>query len=197
MLAYFPTEQLYYLRVHDIIPAAITLPILGKTVSLNAKKLLLASSRFYLAYIFLEFFKLKEQAGLLYAKQKALDKVNNNSTEANAEKAELKNSLKAHRLATAYNALRLPGTLQWSLESGIPLSDVTGAVLGLGAAGITWVSHGIVPPPPPPPGGKERDGPEEKEARAVVKEVGPYTVEPDTDISRSTSSFVEVKETQA
>jgi hypothetical protein len=83
MLAYFPTEQLYYLRVHEVIPAAITLPILGKPVALNAKKLLLVSSKFYLAYIFLEFLRLKERAGLLYTKQKVLSK-------ASAEKAKLK-----------------------------------------------------------------------------------------------------------
>lgn len=116
MLAYFPTEQLYYLRVHDIVPATITLPVLGKTVALNAKKLLQASSRFYLAYIFLEFFRLKERAGLLYTKQKALNRANADSVEANSEKAELKDSLKAHQLATAYNALRLPGALQWCVR---------------------------------------------------------------------------------
>jgi len=109
MLAYFPTEQLYYLRVHDIIPAAITLPVLGKTVALNMRKLVQASSRFYLAYIFLEFFRLKEQSGLLHAKQRALGEANANST----ERVEIKNSWKAHKLAAAYNALRLPGALHW------------------------------------------------------------------------------------
>lgn len=113
MLAYFPTEQLYYLRVHDIIPAAVTLPILGKPVLLNAKKLLQVSSRFYLAYIFLEFFRLKERAGLLYTKQKSLNKVGPNSVEAGAEKAKLKEGWKAHQLASAHNALRLPGALHW------------------------------------------------------------------------------------
>jgi hypothetical protein len=113
MLAYFPTEHLYYLRVHDIIPAAVTLPILGKPVPLNAKKLLQVSSRFYLAYIFLEFFRLKERAGLLYTKQKSLNKASTNNTKAGAEKAKLKDSWKAHQLATAYNALRLPGALHW------------------------------------------------------------------------------------
>ena len=116
MLAYFPTEQLYYLRVHDIIPAAITLPVLGRTVTLNTKKLSLASSRFYLAYIFLEFFRLKERAGLLHAKEKALSRTNVNSAEANAEKAELKDSWKAHRLATTYNIFQLPGALHWCVH---------------------------------------------------------------------------------
>ena len=113
MLAYFPTEQLYYLRVHDIIPAAVTLPILGKTVALNTKKLLQASSRFYLAYIILEFFRLKERSGLLYAKRKALSKTCANNDKANAEKVELNNSWNAHKLAAAYNTFRLPGTLHW------------------------------------------------------------------------------------
>lgn len=113
MLAYFPTEQLYYLRVHDVIPTAITLPVLGKTIVLNAKKLLQASSRFYLAYIFLEFFRLKERAGLLDTKQKALSRTSANKVEVDAEKAELKDTWKAHQLATAYNAFRLPGALHW------------------------------------------------------------------------------------
>jgi len=113
MLAYFPTEQLYYLRVHDIIPAAITLPVLGKTVALNMKKLVQASSRFYLAYIVLEFFRLKEQSELLHAKQKVLGEANTNSVEANAEKANVQNTWKAHKLAAAYNTFRLPGALHW------------------------------------------------------------------------------------
>lgn len=117
MLAYFPAEQLYYLRVHDIIPAAITLPVLGKTVALNAKKLLQASSRLYLAYIFLEFFRLKERAALLYKNQKSLKKTNTDSVEANAERAKLKDSWKIHQLATAYNAFRLPGALHWYVRS--------------------------------------------------------------------------------
>jgi len=204
MLAYFPTEQLYYLRVHDVIPAAITLPVLGKTVSLNAKKLLQAASRFYLAYIFLEFFRLKERTGLLYAKRKALDRANTNSVEANAEKAELKNSWKAHRIATVYNALRLPGALHWSMGSGIPLNDVIGPVSGLAASLVTfgglWAAAGVPPPPPPPAvvdnEGEGREG--EKEARAAVQEAEPYSVEPDiTSVSGSTSSYVEVGAAQA
>jgi hypothetical protein len=113
MLAYFPTEQLYYLRVHDVIPAAVTLPVLGKTAALNTKKLLQTSSRLYLAYVVLEFFRLKERSGLLYAKEKALSKTSARSAVANAEKAELKNSRKAHTLATVYNMLRFTGALHW------------------------------------------------------------------------------------
>jgi len=113
MLAYFPTEQLYYLRIHDIIPAAMTLPIIGKTVAFNAKKLLQASSRLYLAYIILEFFRLKEQSGLLFTKQKVLNKANASDIEANAEKAGLRNSWNAHTLAAAYNTFRLPAALHW------------------------------------------------------------------------------------
>ncbi|KAF9644892.1 hypothetical protein BDM02DRAFT_3190187 [Thelephora ganbajun] len=201
MLAYFPTEQLYYLRIHDIIPAAITLPVLGKTLTLNTKKLLQASSRFYLAYIVLEFFRLKERFGLLCAKQKALSKTGANNVEANAERVELKKSWKAHQLATAYNTFRFPGALHWSLESGISLNDVTGAALGLAASLITfrglWAAAGVIlPPPPPSVSDGEGDRQEEKEARAIVKEVEPYAVETDTGVSESTSSYVEVKATQ-
>ena len=113
MLAYFPTEQPHYLRIHDIIPAAITLPIIRKTVTFNAKKLLQASSRFYLTYIILEFFRLKKRSGLLRSKQKALNKASANDVEANAEKAELRDSWDTHRLAAVYNTFRLPGALHW------------------------------------------------------------------------------------
>ena len=122
MLAYFPTEQLYYLRIHDIIPAVITLPFLGKTVALNAKKLVQASSRFYLAYIVLEFFRLKERSGLLHAKERALSKANANSAEANAEKTELQYSWNAHVLAAAYNTFRFPGALHWYVDFYEPVS---------------------------------------------------------------------------
>ena len=130
MLAYFPTEQLYYLRVHDIIPAAITLPFLGKTVGLNAKKLSQASSRFYLAYIVLEFFRLKERSGLLHAKEKALSGANANSAETNAEKTELKYSWDAHILATACNTFRLPGALHWYVAFHDPISSRPSLVSG-------------------------------------------------------------------
>lgn len=116
MLGYFPAEQLYYLRVHDIIPSAVTFPIIGKSVGLNAKKLLLASSRFYLAFVVLEFFRLKEQSGLLHAKQKALTKAGANDTEAIIEKAELENSWDVHKFAAAYNIFRLPGALHWYVD---------------------------------------------------------------------------------
>ncbi|KAF9642108.1 hypothetical protein BDM02DRAFT_3273587 [Thelephora ganbajun] len=75
------------------------------------QKLLQASSRFYLAYIVLEFFQLKERFGLLYAKQKALSKAGANNVEANTERVELKQGWKAHQLATVYNTLRFPGAL--------------------------------------------------------------------------------------
>lgn len=116
MLAYFPTEQLYYLRVHDIIPSAVTLPVIGKTVGLNAKKLLLASSRFYLAFVVLEFFRLKERTELLCAKEKALTKAGTNDTETIIEKAELKNSWDVHKLAAAYNTFSFPGALHWYVD---------------------------------------------------------------------------------
>jgi len=196
MLAYFPTEQLYYLRVHDIIPPAITIPVIGKTVALNAKRLLQVSSRFYLAYIILEFFRLKERSGLLYTKQKALNKTNGNDVEANTEKVELKNSWNVHKLTVAYNTLRLPGALHWSLESGIALNDVTGAAFGLAASLITfsslWAAAGIVPPPSPP-AVMSGEGDEQEEARKMVEKAEPYSVELDT----ATSSYVEVKDTQA
>jgi len=202
MLAYFPTEQLYYLRAHDIIPAAITLPVLGKTVALNTRKLLLASSRCYLAYIVLEFFRLKEKSGLLCAKQKALSEVNTNNVEANAEKTELKQSWEAHTLAIVSNTFRFPGALCWSLESGIPLNDVTGAVFGLVASLIAfrdlWAVAGKPSVPPPAiTGDGDKGGREEKDAKATVEGAEPYAAELDAGVSESTSSYVEVRGTQA
>ena len=77
-----------------------TLSIIGKTAGLNAKKLLLASSRFYLAFVTLVFFWLKERTGLLRTEQKASIKADTNDTEVIIEKAGLKNSWDVHRLRT-------------------------------------------------------------------------------------------------
>jgi len=80
---------------------------------------------------------------------------------------------------------------------------VTGAVFGLAASLITfrglWATTGIVPSPPPPAvvSDEEGDRQEGKDARAVVKETGPSSVESDEGVSESTSSYVDVKATQA
>jgi len=151
MLAYFPTEQLYYLRIHDIIPAAVTLPVLGKAVVLNTKKLSLASSRFYLAYIVLEFFRLKERIGLLYAKQMALSKTNANSAEADAEKTELEHSWEAYTLATAYNTFRFPGALHWYVVPYDPRFD--SFIFSFSLRGLYVVGGALNPDPEPPKAG--------------------------------------------
>ena len=74
---------------------------------------------------------------------------------------------------------------------------MTGAVLGLAASLITfsslWSAAGITPPPPPPVVVSGEGDRQEEEARAIVKEFEPYTVESDA----ATSSYVEVKDTQA
>lgn len=72
---------------------------------------------------------------------------------------------------------------------------MTGAVLGLAASLITfsslWSAAGITPPPPPP-AVVSGEGDRQEEARAIVKEFEPYTVESDA----AASSYVEVKDTQ-
>ena len=76
---------------------------------------------------------------------------------------------------------------------------MTGAVIELAASLITfrglWAAAGNPPPPPTVASDSEGDGQEEKDARGVVKEAEPYAVE--SGVSESTSSFVEVKATQA
>lgn len=73
---------------------------------------------------------------------------------------------------------------------------MTGAVLGLAASLITfsslWAATGTVPPPlPHVVASGEGDG--QEEAKVKAKEAEPYDVESDT----ATSSYVEVKNTQA
>jgi len=79
--------------------------------------------------------------------------------------------------------------------------QVTGAVFGLAASLITfrglWEAAGIIPPPPPVAAANNEGDRREEEARVIVKEAMPYSVEPDMSVSGSTSSYVEVKGTQA
>lgn len=80
--------------------------------------------------------------------------------------------------------------------------QVTGAVFGLGASLITlrglWAAAGIIPPPPPPGvvSDEEEGGHEEKEAKAMVEDAKPYSVELEMEDSIPTSSYVEVKGTR-
>ena len=82
---------------------------------------------------------------------------------------------------------------------------MTGAVFGLAASLITfrelWAAARVLPPPPPPPAAVVENEEEvrqgEKGARAVLQEVEPYVVQPDTSGSGSASSYVETEAAQA
>ena len=76
-------------------------------------------------------------------------------------------------------------------------------MLGLVASLITfrglWAAAGEASSPPPPAvaGDEKEDGQGEKDAKEAVKEAEPHAVDSDRGVSESTSSFVEVKATQA
>lgn len=78
---------------------------------------------------------------------------------------------------------------------------MTDAAFGLAASLITfrglWAAARILPPPPPPAVVDNEEGGEGGEgAKAVVQEVESYSVELDTAVSGSASSYVEVGATQ-
>ena len=58
MRGYFPVEPLHPLQIHNVTPAAVTLPVLGKLVGLYTR-LLPDPGGFYLVCIVLEFFQLE------------------------------------------------------------------------------------------------------------------------------------------
>lgn len=73
-------------------------------------------------------------------------------------------------------------------------------MFGLAASLITfrglWEAAGIIPRPPHL-AVVSNEGDRQEGARTVVKEAEAYAVKPDAGVSESTSSYVEVKGTQA
>ena len=81
MLLYYPLEHLYYLRAHALLPLSLSLPVAlpfltrNKKLTLDINKLGLWSTRFWAAYVLLQFVHLGEDFGLLRMRELALSKI--------------------------------------------------------------------------------------------------------------------------
>lgn len=115
MIAYYPLEHLYYLRAHTILPAALALPFFKKSISLNTGKIGLWSTRFWAAYVFLQFAHLREDHHLLKLRERALNKVKGKgkASEEVTERADLARRWDALINELIVNLGYLPLTLHW------------------------------------------------------------------------------------
>lgn len=119
MIAYYPLEHLYYLRAHAILPAALALPLFKRSVSLNTGKISLWSTRFWAAYVLLQFAHLREDHHLLKLRERALNKVKGKgkASDEAAEKADLTRRWDALINELVVNLGYLPLTLHWCVLS--------------------------------------------------------------------------------
>jgi len=143
MIAYYPLEHLYYLRAHAVLPAVLALPLLKKSISLNTGKLGLWSTRFWAAYVFLQFAHLREDHHLLKLRERALNKVKGKgkASDEAAEKADLTQRWDALINELVVNLGYLPLTLHWSLEKGLFSNEIWVGIFGL-IAGIASFRSG-------------------------------------------------------
>lgn len=85
MLCYYPLEHIYWLLTHSIIPQTFSLPtVISKlrssakgpsdTVTLDAGLISRLSTRFWAAYIFLQFLHLREDRRLLKMHEREMNK---------------------------------------------------------------------------------------------------------------------------
>ncbi|KAL0955069.1 hypothetical protein HGRIS_003986 [Hohenbuehelia grisea] len=143
MLAYYPLEHLYYLCTNGIIPS--TVPSLKSLVSSRAKPIKLDpnwlglwSSRFWAAYVLLQFAHLKEDRALLLAKTrtliKAKQRASGQSSPTVSEQKELDQRWDAFWNELVVNLGYLPLTVHWSLEKGLFGNDIWVGIFGLVAA---------------------------------------------------------------
>ena len=117
MRGYFPVEPLHHLQIHNVTPAAVTLPVLGKLVGLYTRPLP-DPGGFYLVCIVLEFFQLEGTVRrFARKKKKPLTKATQiASVKTNAEKRTQAQPDRL-RLATGSNVTRFPVALHWSSAS--------------------------------------------------------------------------------
>jgi len=143
MLAYYPLEHLYYLRVNGLLSQSITLPFIKKKIHLDINKLGLWSTRFWALYVFLQFSHLREDFKLLKIREKALSKAKGKAKaiDETAEKTELASRWDALVNELAVNIGYLPLTLHWSLEKGLFDNEVWVGIFGL-IAGVASFRSG-------------------------------------------------------
>ncbi|KAH7097378.1 peroxisomal biogenesis factor 11 [Auriculariales sp. MPI-PUGE-AT-0066] len=138
MLAYYPLEHIYYLASHKMIPWKIsrrTLDTIG-----------LWSTRFWAAYVLLQFLHLREDWKLVRLNERALKAQEKGKatdlpvTDGHAPVVDGWRELAKRKRAMAYDAVvntaYLPLTIHWSLERGfLPNNEGIIGALGL-AAGL-------------------------------------------------------------
>lgn len=114
MIAYYPLEHLYYLRVNGLLPASVAIPFF-KPLSLDIGKLGLWSTRFWALYVALQFAHLREDHRLLKQRERALSKAKGKgrASDESAENAELAQRWDALINELVVNVGYLPLTLHW------------------------------------------------------------------------------------
>ena len=121
MLAFFPLQQLSFLRTNDLVPAALPLPTApsGKPrrVTINDGAVSLWSTRLWMAYVVLQLAHLREDRALLVKRQRALEKLSAREKLQPQERAELARRWDAWYNELAVNLSYLPMTIHWSALS--------------------------------------------------------------------------------
>jgi hypothetical protein len=125
MLFYYPLEHLSYLVSHSILPASVPSPrsLIGtssKPVHLDVNKLGIWSTRFWAAYVALQFAHLREDAKLLGKRERAVLKAKGKGVNLEAEKAEVRRRWDALLNELVVNLGYLPLTIHWLAELNCP-----------------------------------------------------------------------------
>lgn len=133
MLVYYPLEHLYYLRVHDLIPAAIPSIIsltgrYSRRFNLNASKLAVWSCRAWAAYVVLQFAHLLEDRKLLLMKERHIKKGRDVSIE---ERRALRRRWGVFWNEVVANTANLPLAIHWSLEKGFFSNELWPTIFAL------------------------------------------------------------------
>ncbi|KAH9167835.1 hypothetical protein EDB89DRAFT_1995071 [Lactarius sanguifluus] len=156
MLAFFPLQQLSFLRTNDLVPPALHLPTPSggkpRRVAIHDGAVSLWSTRLWMTYVVLQLAHLREDRALLVKRQRALEKLSAREKLQPQERAELVRRWDAWYNELAVNLSYLPMTIHWSLEKGLFRNDIWVSLFGFAAA-ITsfrsgWKATALSPPPP-------------------------------------------------
>ncbi|KIK87699.1 hypothetical protein PAXRUDRAFT_831827 [Paxillus rubicundulus Ve08.2h10] len=132
MLAYYPLEHLFYLRAHDLIPAAVPslVSLVGpssKRVQLNPNTLAMWSCRAWAVYVILQFAHLMQDRKLLLMREKNLKKCKGVASE---DKEDLRKRWGAFWNEVVVNSTNLPLAIHWSLEKGMFTNNIWPTIFG-------------------------------------------------------------------
>ncbi|KAI0303564.1 hypothetical protein B0F90DRAFT_1585282, partial [Multifurca ochricompacta] len=155
MLAFYPLQHLTYLRTHDLIPTALSLPSFSgnpRQLTINEPAVSLWSTRLWAAYVVLQLAHLREDRALLLKRQRALNRLSPREKLQPQERTDLARRWDAWYNELAVNLSYLPMTIHWSLEKGIFKNNAWISLFGFAAAIASfrsgWNATSIQPPPP-------------------------------------------------